>query len=188
MTSDYVWFAAALTLALVVTAFFKMYNDLVRIGNHCVESWANVETELQRRHDLIPRLVAVVKGYAEHERGLIQEITRLREECVAARGSMRERSSLESRLDEGVRRLTARVEAYPELQADQHFLQLQEELVITEDRLQAARRFYNGNVRDNNNLIRTVPSNIIAGLCRFAEREFFEMESAAPAVPDVALD
>ncbi len=177
--------AIVLVLLLVIAA---LYNSLVRLRNHCDEAWSNVETELQRRYDLIPNLVNAVKGYAEHERKLFEEVTRLRGECAANRGTPKEQAATENAFGALLGRLWARVEAYPDLKADRNFLELQLELVTTEDRIQAANRFYNGNVRENNNKVQTVPSNLIASLFGFKEREFFELrDEAARSAPRVNL-
>ncbi|MDX9974139.1 MAG: LemA family protein [FCB group bacterium] len=188
MMMHYVAWGMALVAAVTVALLIRMYNCLVRIGNCCSESWADVETELQRRHDLIPKLVSTVQGYAAHERQLLENVSRIREECMAFHGSVRERGNLETRLKDELRGLKARVEAYPDLKANRNFLELQKELALTEDRIQAARRFYNGNVRDNNNLVQTFPSNVMAILFRFKDREFFELtEIEAADAPKLSL-
>jgi LemA protein len=177
--------AVVLLLLLIVAA---MYNSLVRLRNHCDEAWSNVETELQRRYDLIPNLVSTVKGYAKHERNLLEEVTRLRGECATNRGTPKEQAATENAFGAILGRLWARFEAYPDLKADRNFLELQQELIDTEDRIQAANRFYNGNVRENNNKVQTVPSNLIAALFGFKEREFFELrDEAARSAPRVNL-
>ena len=155
------------------------FNRLVRLRNHCTEAWSNIDTELKRRYALIPNLVNTVKGYAAHERGLFEEITRLRNECTRATGSPREQALPENQLVGALNRLIAVVENYPDLKASNNFLQLQEELANTEDRIQAARRFYNGNVREMNNAVQSFPSNLVAGAFGFQQREFFEIEDAA---------
>ncbi len=165
--------AAGLLWVLIV------FNRLVRLRNHCREAWSNIDTELKRRYDLIPNLVAAVRGYAAHEKGVFEEVARLRAECVRATGSPLEQARPENELVRALNRLIAVAESYPELRAADGFLRLQEELANTEDRLQAARRFYNGNVREINNLVQTVPSNLIANLFGFKGEEFFEVEGAA---------
>ncbi len=164
----------AVLLWLLVT-----FNRLVRLRNHCREAWSNIDTELKRRYALIPNLVNTVKGYAAHERGLLDEVTRLRAECAQATGSPREQALPENQLVRALNRLIAVVENYPDLKASSNFLQLQEELANTEDRIQAARRFYNGNVREMNNAVQSFPSNIVAGAFAFGEQEFFQIEDAA---------
>lgn len=162
--------------AVAALALAILFNSLVRVRNHCIEAWANVETELQRRYDLIPNLVSTVKGYASYERELLEEVTRLRALCAGNHGSPKEQEATENQLVGALGRLLARVEAYPDLKANQNFLHLQQELVNTEDRIQAARRFYNGNVRENNNKVQMFPTNLLAQWFGFAERQYFEVD------------
>lgn len=159
------------------------YNGLVTLRNHIRESWSDVDTELKRRYELIPNLVATVKGYAEHEREVLEKVTELRNRCRANHGPVASQSGDETRLVETLRQLLVVVENYPQLKADQNFLQLQEELVRTEDRIQAARRFYNGNVRDYRNKRQTFPGNLIADAFGFPEESFFAVESSVREVP-----
>jgi len=184
--------AALIIVALVVLVpvliVAGMYNSFVRARNHCTEAWSNVDTELKRRYDLIPNLVNTVKGYAAHERELLENVTRLREECVKNNGSPQTQARTENELVRLLNALMIRVENYPELKASTNFLDLQRELVNTENRIQAARRFYNGNVRENNNLVQTFPSNMVASSFGFADREFFEIEDVAMrAAPEVKI-
>lgn len=132
---------------------------------------------MQRRYDLIPNLVNTVKGYASHERELLEEVTRLREQCAANHGSPEQQAVSENMLQGVLGKLMVRLEAYPDLKANQNFLDLQQELANTENRIQAALRFYNGNVRENNNKVQMFPSNIIAGMFGFGKREFFELRN-----------
>ncbi|MBI3117304.1 MAG: LemA family protein, partial [Candidatus Hydrogenedentes bacterium] len=155
------------------------YNRLVALRNHCSEAWSNIATELKRRYELVPNLVATVKGYAAHEREVLEEVTRLRDSCVADTGSPAHQAATENQLVQALNKLLIRVEAYPDLKASTNFLELQRELANTEDRIQAARRFYNGNVRELNNLVEMFPSGLIAGACNFVKREFFVVESTA---------
>ena len=166
-------------ILLLVLIVAGMYNGLVKVKNHCDDAWADVDTELQRRYDLIPNLVNTVKGYATHERELLEEVTRLREECRKNTGSPASQAQSENQLVSALGGLMVRLEAYPDLKANQNFLQLQQELANTEDRLQSARRFYNGNVRENNNKVQMFPTNIIAGMFSFPAREYFELEDEA---------
>lgn len=163
------------------------YNRFVRLRNHCTEAWSNVDTELKRRYDLIPNLVRTVQGYAAHERQVLEEVTRLRQRCVQETGSPQAQAAAENELVHALQRLLIRVEAYPDLKASRNFLELQQELANTEDRIQAARRFYNGNVRQNNNAIESFPGNIVASIFGFTSREFFEIEAAARVAPQVQL-
>ena len=166
-------FGVLLVLFLV---FVGMYNKLVGARNHCHEAWHDIDTELKRRYDLIPNLVECVKGHGQYERDLLEKITRLREECVGNEGSPESQAASENKLIRALNDLYVRVENYPDLKASRNFLQLQEELVNTEDRIQAARRFYNGNVRENNNLVEMFPTNVVAGMFGFTAREFFQIE------------
>lgn len=173
----------AAILGILLLSIVVMYNGLVRIRNHCDEAWSNVETELKRRYNLIPNLVDTVKGYAAHERALLDEVVRLREECSRNWGSPGQQADTEQRFQSALHGLLVRVENYPDLKANANFLALQEELANTENRIQAARRFYNGNVRDNNNRVQTFPSAIIATLFGFNQREHFKLEDTAMAAP-----
>ncbi len=169
-------------LLLVVLGLFLWmnYNRLVKARNHCDEAWSNIDTELKRRYDLIPNLVRTVKGYATHERELLTQIAGLREQVGNAQntGNVAQRAEAEGMLGQALGRLMVRVEAYPDLKANTNFLELQHELVNTEDRIQAANRLYNGNVRENNNLVQMFPSNLVAGWFKFEEREYFKVDDA----------
>ncbi len=165
-----------LLLLILWVAF--IYNALVRGRNHCDEAWSGIDTELKRRYDLIPNLVNTVKGYATHERETLEQVTQARNAAVASQGSPASQAKDENVLVDSLKRLLVVVESYPDLKASQNFLKLQQELVNTEDRIQRARRFYNGNVRDYNNRVQVIPSALIAGPFGFKEREFFEIEAA----------
>lgn len=160
------------------------YNTLVALRNHIRDAWGNIDTELKRRYDLIPNLVATVKGYAAHEKEIFDRITQLRAQCMASRGPVQQQVNNEILLVGALQQLLGVVENYPQLKADQHFLQLQTELVNTEDRIQAARRFYNGNVRDYRNKCETFPSNVIAGAFGFEARDYFRVSPSVREVPD----
>ncbi len=155
------------------------YNALVRIRQQVRESWSGIDTELKRRYDLIPNLVETVKGYAAHEREVLQSLTDARARAVASDGRPEAQAQDEKALVESMNRLLAVVESYPDLKANQHYLQLQQELANTEDRIQAARRFFNANVRDLNTRIEVFPSNLIAQMFGFEKAGFFEVESSA---------
>ncbi len=159
------------------------YNVLVSLRNHIRESWSDVDTELKRRYELIPNLVATVKGYAAHEQGVLEKVTELRNRCLSNHGPVASQSGDEQQLVENLRRLMVVVENYPELKADKNFLQLQEELVRTEDRIQASRRFYNGNVRDYKNKSETFPGNLVADAFSFPAEDFFTVESSVRELP-----
>jgi LemA protein len=164
------------------------YNRFARLRQHILESWSDIDVELKRRYELVPNLVETVKGYARHERQVLEEVTRLRNQAVASRGSPAAQATDETALLLGLKKLFAVVEAYPQLKADTHFLALQKELSVTEDRIAAARRFYNANAREMNQLCRTFPTNVLAAVFGFKEQDFFELDSAAErVVPMVEL-
>ena len=172
-------------LAAIAVFVLFQYNRMVTLRNRCTESWSNVDTELLRRHDLIPNLVATVKGAAAHERTALEAVTAARTRAAKAQGGGKERESAENELSRAVGRLLAVAEAYPRLKASANFLALQEELATTEDRIQAARRFYNGNVRDYRNQTRQFPGVLVARGFGFGEVAFFEVES--PTVRQVPV-
>ncbi len=159
---------AALTVAAVV-----LYNRLVRSRNRVSTAWSDIDVQLQRRHDLVPQLVKAVDAYARYEKATLAAVTEMRAEAMRA-VDVDARGKAEQALSEGVSRLLALVEDYPELKASENFLDLQKELVETEDYLQFARRYYNGSVRDYNTMTETVPSNVVASLFGFGPRQFFQ--------------
>ena len=162
-----------LGIALVVS-----YNRFVAQRNAIRNAWANIDTELRRRYDLIPNLVETVRGYAGHEREVFEEVARARSAAAGATGSPAEQAAAEGPFVAALRQLFAVAENYPQLRANENFLSLQSELSNTEDRLQATRRFYNANVQDYNQRVQSFPSNLVARAFRFAEEEFFEIEEA----------
>jgi len=151
---------------------------LIALRNRAQEAWADIEVQLKRRYDLIPNLIETVKGYASHERELFEKVTEARAKAISAQ-TMKEKGEAENLLSQTLKSLFAVVENYPQLRAAENFLELQRELRDTEDKIQAARRFYNGQVRDLNTKIEVFPSNIIANIFNFKKREFFELEEAA---------
>lgn len=168
-------------LGLVLLALLigvASYNRFVTQRNLIRDAFANIDTELRRRYDLIPNLVETVRGYAAHERETFEAVTRARAAAVAATGSPAAQAAAEGPLVAALRQLLAVAENYPDLKANENFLQLQGELANTEDRIQTSRRFYNANVRDYNRRVQSVPSNIIASMFGFREEEFFEIEPA----------
>ena len=177
------WYVAGGIVFLVLVWVALVYNSLVRLRQHCRESWSMIDTELKRRYELIPNLVATVKGYAAHERTALEAVVAARGAAVASTGSPASQARDENVLVGTLRRLLVVVENYPQLRADRSFLELQEELSNTEDRIQAARRFYNANVRDLNTRVESFPTNVIASLFGFAQAEFFEVEAAAVRAP-----
>ncbi|MEN8006143.1 MAG: LemA family protein [Candidatus Krumholzibacteriota bacterium] len=165
-------------LAVILLWAALNYNLLVRIRQQVRESWSGIDTELKRRYDLVPNLVETVKGYAAHERQVLTAVTDARARAQASTGSPESQAQDEQELVASMRQLLAVAEDYPDLKASEHYLSLQQELSNTEDRIQAARRFYNGNVRDLNTRIEVFPSNLIAALFHFVKEEYFEVESS----------
>ena len=173
-------------VALLVVGLVLLYNNLVRLRNRVDNAWAQVDVQLRRRYDLIPNLVETVKGYAAHERGTFEAVTEARTRAQAA-GTVQEQAGAENILSQALGRLFAVAEAYPELQADENFRQLQEELGETENRIAVSRQVYNDTVLTYNNAIQTVPGVIVAGPFGFDKREFFEAEDAVREAPRVAF-
>ncbi|TKJ33677.1 MAG: hypothetical protein CEE38_20030 [Planctomycetes bacterium B3_Pla] len=184
------WVPVAIVAAVILLPIIFViltYNTLVALRNHIRDAWANIDTELKRRYDLIPNLVATVKGYAAHEKGIFERITQLRAQCMANKGAVQKQAADESQLVDALQKLIAVVENYPKLKSDKNFLELQRELINTEDRIQAARRFYNGNVRDYRNKCQMFPSSIIAGAFGFESQDYFNVESSVREVPDAGF-
>ena len=173
-----VWIAIGAGVLLILWVA-GAYNALVRRRNHVDESWADIETELKRRYNLIPNLVETVKGYAAHERETLESVIQARNAAASPHASPKDQARDDNLLSGALRQLFAVVENYPELKANTNFLELQQELTNTEDRIQRSRRFYNANVRDLNTRIEVFPSNIIAGMFGFDQREYFEIEDPA---------
>jgi len=174
-------------VAIIVIWGLVTYNRLVRLSVSADEGESEIDVQLKRRHDLIPNLVETVKGYAGHERETLQRVTEARGAAISAKGPQ-ERAAAEGELSQALGRLLAVSEAYPDLKANQNFLELQRELTATEDRIQAARRFYNTQVEALNTRIQSLPSKIVANMGNFRQREFFELEDRADAeVPSVAF-
>ena len=165
-----------LIVVIVVAVYFGMaYNAFITLNNRVKEAWSDIEVQMKRRYDLIPNLVETVKGYASHESGTLEKVIQARNMAMAQHGSMKEVAQSENILTGALKSLFALKESYPDLKANQNFLELQRELRDTEDKLQAARRFYNGNVMNLNNKVEMFPSNIIAGMFHFEKAEFFEL-------------
>jgi LemA protein len=183
-------FVVAGAAALIPVAWVVItYNRFVSLRQHIRESWAGIDVELKRRYDLIPALVETVKGYAQHERGVLERVAELRGKAAGTHISAAEHAADESALMREVGKLLTLVEAYPALKADKHFLELQKELAMTEDRIAAARRFYNGNVRDFARLRATFPSNLVASMLGVEEPpSYFELaQDAERVVPRVGF-
>lgn len=177
---------AAFVLVPIVYVILT-YNTLVALRNHIRDAWANIDTELKRRYELIPNLVATVKGYAAHEKEVFERITELRAQCMANQGSPTKQAASENLLVAALQRMLVVVENYPKLKSDRNFLQLQHELVNTEDRIQAARRFFNGNVRDYRNKCETFPSSLIANAFGFQSQDYFNVDPAVREAPKADL-
>jgi LemA protein len=172
---------------LVALYGVSTYNRLVRLRTQSEEGFSDIDVQLKRRHDLIPNLVETVKGYAAHERATFENVTAARNRAVAAQGPQ-EQAQAENALSGALRQLFAVAEAYPELKASQNFIELQDEITDTEDKIQAARRFYNMTVRDLNVKVDQFPSSVIAGFGSFSKREFFELDEPADReVPQVSF-
>ncbi len=176
-----------LVLALLGAGGVALYNRLIRARNRVDTAWSDIDVQLQRRHDLIPRLVTAVDQYAKYERATLEAVTELRAEAMHV-ADVRARGKLEEKLSAGIERIIALAENYPDLKANENFLGLQNELVETENYLQFARRYYNASVRDYNSMTETVPSNLIAAWFNFVQREFFQKTSDDAAnVPLIKL-
>ena len=182
----YVYFGVLLALVIWIVL---TYNGLVRIRQQVRESWSGIDTELKRRYDLVPNLVETVRGYAAHEKEVFTSVTEARQRAKDSSGSPGTQAADEKVLVASMMRLLAVVEDYPDLKASDHFLALQEELSNTEDRIQAARRFFNANVRDLNTRLEVFPSNLIGSAFSFKKEEFFEVErSVIRQVVDVNFE
>jgi len=168
------WIVLGLVVVFAAGAVIS-YNRFVSQKQLIRDAWANIDTELRRRYDLIPNVIETVKGYAAHERGVFENVTKARAAAAAATGSPAEQAAAEGPFVAAMRQLFAVAENYPELKANQNFLALQAELSNTEDRLQTARRYYNANVRDYNRRVQSFPSNVVASMFRFEGAEFFEI-------------
>jgi len=169
-------FSVIAALAILGVAGVVIYNRLIRSRNRVDTSWSDIDVQLQRRYDLIPRLVTAVDQYAKYERATLEAVTELRSEAMQ-QADVRARGRAEEKLSAGIERLIALAENYPDLKANENFLALQNELVETENYLQFARRYYNGSVRDYNTMTESVPSNIVAGMFNFTQRDFFQKTS-----------
>lgn len=172
-----VW--TVLIIVVIVGIFlWATYNGLVTLKVRVDEAWSDITVQLKRRADLIPNIVNSVKGYAAHESGVFEAVTEARSNMLSAKG-VKETAAAENQFEGALKSLFAVAEAYPDLKANQNFLQLQQELVDTEDKIQASRRFYNGGVRDLNTKIQVFPNNVFAGMLGFTKRDFYEVEDLA---------
>jgi len=176
--------ALLVILAVLIVAVIFMYNSLIRLKNRVDEAWSDIDVQLKRRYDLIPNLVNTVKGYVAHEKELFEKVTEARSRAMGA-GTATDKAQAENMLSDTLKSLFAVAENYPDLKANQNFLELQRELTDTEDKIQASRRFYNGNVRDFNIKIEIFPTNIMAGMMNFTKRDFFEAAEEEKKVVEV---
>ncbi|NBD73518.1 LemA family protein [Patescibacteria group bacterium] len=177
MVALYILIGVAVILGLWAA---MAYNRFITLYNRTDEAWADIDTQLKRRYDLIPNLVNTVQGYATHEKDTLERVTEMRSQAMQAEGTPGQ-AQAENMLTDALKSLFAVAESYPDLKANENFLELQRELSDTENKIQAARRFFNTNVRDLNTAVQQFPSNVIANLFKFEERDFFELteESAA---------
>jgi LemA protein len=178
-----IYILIGIVFVIAVWVWFT-YNHFVSLVQRTKEAWADIDVQLKRRYDLIPNLVETVKGYAAHEKSAFENVTKARSAAMGASGPA-EKGAAENMLSQAIGKLFAVAEAYPDLKANQNFLELQRELTDTEDKIQSARRFYNGNVRDLNTAMQMFPGNTIASMFHFEPREFFELgpEDAAAREP-----
>jgi len=164
--------AVVVILVFIIAAIF---NRLVNLKNRSEEAWSDIDVQLKRRHDLIPNLVETVKGYAKHEKELFEKVTEARAAAISSKG-IADKAKAENQITEALKSVFAVAENYPNLKANENFVELQREITDTEDKIQAARRFYNGNVRDLNIAIESFPSNIIANMFSYKKKELFELD------------
>jgi len=165
-----------IVVAVIILWLIAVYNGLIRLRNRTDEAWSDIDVQLKRRYDLIPNLVETVKGYAVHEKELFEKVTQARSQAMQAQG-LEAKGKAENLLSDTLKSLFAVSENYPDLKANQNFAKLQDELSDTENKIQAARRFYNGNVRDFNTKIQVFPNNMVAGWLKFKKYDFFEVEN-----------
>jgi LemA protein len=172
-------------IVVAILALIGMYNSLIRLKVRVDEAWSDIDVQLKRRYDLIPNLIETVKGYASHEQQTFEKVVQARNAAMAAQagGDAKKQAEAENMLSGTLKSIFALAESYPDLKANQNFLELQRELTDTEDKIQASRRFYNGNVRDFNTKIEVFPTNFIAGMLKFTRREFFEIADAKEKEP-----
>ncbi|MEJ5349899.1 MAG: LemA family protein [Desulfosoma sp.] len=182
----WVWMGLIGVLVLAGLFAVTIYNRLVRAKNLVEEAWSGIDVQLKRRTDLIPNLIETVKGYMQHERGVLDQVTRLRARSLAA-GSVEERASAEGAMSRALGALFALAENYPDLKANQNFLELQSTLTGIEEQIQLARRYYNGTVRDLNILVESFPSNLLASAFGFRKAPFFEIGEEEKAVLKVSF-
>ncbi len=177
------WKINGIAIAVVVVLWLvAMYNAFVRLKNNVRDAWSDIDVQLKRRYDLIPNLIESVKGYVAHEKGVLEAVTEARTKAMGAQ-NVGEKQEAENMLTGALKSLFAVSENYPDLKANENFLELQRELTDTENKIQASRRFYNSNVKEMNNVVQMFPQNLIAGIFNFKEEEFFELEEEAAKEP-----
>lgn len=177
----------AVVVVILVVFLWATYNGLVTLRNRVDEAWSDITVQLKRRMDLIPNLIESVKGYAAHEKEVFTKVTEARAATLDAKG-VKETAEAENQFEAALKSLFAVAEAYPQLRATENFQQLSSELVDTEDKIQASRRFYNGGVRDLNTKIELFPNNLFAGIFGFKKKEFFELDDAEQAKAEKPVD
>lgn len=181
-----VWIILAI-IVLVALFLWGVYNSLITLRVRVDEAWSDITVQLKRRLDLIPNLVETVKGYAKHESGVFTAVTEARANALNAKG-VKETAAAENQFEGALKSLFAVAESYPDLKASQNFIELQQELVDTEDKIQASRRFYNGGVRDLNTKIQVFPNNVVANMFNFKSREFYELDEAEKKIAEKPVD
>lgn len=182
------WLWTVIIIVAVLLLFlWGTYNNLIKLRIRVDEAWSDINVQLKRRLDLIPNLVETVKGYAKHEKGVFEAVTEARANMLSAKG-VKETAKADNQLEGALKSIFAVAEAYPDLKASQNFVELQQELVDTEDKIQGSRRFYNGGVRDLNTKIQTFPHNLVAALFHFTSRDFFEVDADEQAAANKPTD
>lgn len=171
-------------VAVIVIWFIAVFNSIIGLKNRTKEAWSDIDVQLKRRHDLIPNLIETVKGYAKHEASVFEKVTEARANAINAKGAQ-EAGQAENVLTDALKSVFAVAEAYPDLKASENFKKLQDELTDTEDKIEAARRFYNGNVRDFNTKIETFPNSLVAGMTGSKAFDLFQIQEAEKANPEV---
>ena len=171
------WVVIAL-IGIFIVIVISVFNRLVSLKNRTDEAWSDINVQLKRRYDLIPNLVETVKGYAKHEKELFEKVTQARAEAISSKG-MENKAKAENQITEALKSVFAVAENYPDLKANANFIELQKEITDTEDKIQAARRFYKANVRDLNISIESFPSNIVANMFHYQKKELFELDDVA---------
>ena len=176
-----VWILIAV-LVIVLLWAIAVFNRLINLNTRTDEAWSDIDVQLKRRYDLIPNLVETVKGYAKHEKSLLETVTKARADAISSKG-IEDQAKAENQISQALKSIFAVAENYPDLKANQNFAKLQDELTDTEDKIQASRRFYNANVRDFNIAIQVFPSSIVANMKAYKKRDLFELTEAAAKEP-----